>query len=56
MTYLSEDPTYLAGGLLLLAGGVCDRTESHPAGQVPHSVPQLRWPWHSWWSWSNGYG
>ena len=44
MTYLSEDPTLLAGGLLLLAGGLRVALRVNAAGQVPgprHDCPGL---------------
>ncbi len=37
MTYLSEDPTYLAEGCLLLAGVVLGRAQRHAARQIPDS-------------------
>ena len=35
MTYLSEDPTYLAAGLLAAGRGLLGRTQRHAARQVP---------------------
>ena len=35
MTFLSEDPTYLAGSLVLVAGALLMVVEGHTAREVP---------------------
>ena len=49
MTYLLEDPTYLAGGLLLLAGAFLVALKVTQQGKYLVRAG-IAWGWRWWWS------